>query len=294
VSSLRRLRDVSALVAVGLALAACSTPPPSSAAQVGDVSISEATIFGRTSTLVQAQQSASTTTVTPGGVADVNRTQTTAAIRGQLLDIAAADEGVQVTDADVNAALGKADKASAASQLGVPESAVQQTLRDLLRLEGMAAKLPIKGAVVTDVRVRVDGVTVGSRDEAVATRSQFLADPAAVDQLIMASAKPVRAQPLSLLTTPSAGPTGVFNAAVGDVILYPSPDGYLVLRILGRSVEPARLTAAALKAQPISGAFDLGALLLVPYAQQAGVSVNPRLGGWDPYALQVVPGGSGL
>ena len=101
-------------------------------------------------------------------------------------------------------------------------------------------------------------------------------------------------QPLTLLTTPGAGATGVFSAPVGDVILYPSQDGYLVLRVLDRSEEPALLTAADLQQQQISGAFDLGALLLAPYAQQSGVTVNPRLGAWDPFALQVVPGDGGL
>ena len=54
------------------------------------------------------------------------------------------------------------------------------------------------------------------------------------------------------------------------------------------------LTSAELSAQELGGKFDLGALLLAPYAQAAGVSVNPRLGVWDPLTLQVVPGGSGL
>ena len=54
------------------------------------------------------------------------------------------------------------------------------------------------------------------------------------------------------------------------------------------------LTAADLTPQQLGGKFDLGALMLAPYAQQEGVTVNPRLGVWDPLTLQVVPGGSGL
>ncbi len=288
-------RVVGALIGVSvvvLTVSACSNPP-SSAAQVGEVSISEAAIFDRSSAMVQAQET-SGQTVSTVGVAEVNRRQTTAAIRSQLLDLAAAEAGVQVSDADVNATLSSAGSATAAQQLGVPESVVPAAIRDLLRLEGLLKKLPTQGAEVTDVGVTVDGVTVTSREDAINTRNQFLADPTAVDALIAASPKGVQRQQLTLLTTPSAGSTGVFSAKPGDVILYPSQDSYLVLRVLDRAQRPAKLTAADLQQQQISGAFDLGALLLKPYAEQAGVTVNPRLGAWDPFALQVVPGDSGL
>lgn len=288
-------RVVAALIGasvVVVTVSACSNPP-SSAAQVGDVSISEAAIFDRSAAMVQAQQTTGET-VSPVGVAEVNRRQATAAIRGQLLDLAAADAGVQVTDSDVNAALSRAGSATAAQQFGVPESVVPDAIRDLLRLEGLLKAMPTQGAPVTDVGVAVDGVTVTTREDAINMRNQFLADPGGVDALIAASPKGVQRQQLTLLTTPAAGLTGVFSAEVGDVILYPSQDSYLVLRVLDRAEKPALLTAAELQQQQISGAFDLGALLLAPYEQQAGVTVNPRLGAWDPYALQVVPGDGGL
>lgn len=288
-------RVVGALIGVSvvvLTVSACSNPP-SSAAQVGDVSISEALIFDRSAALVQAQQTTGAT-VSPVAAAEVNRRQATAAIRAQLLDLAAADAGVQVSDSDVNAAVSGAGSATAAQQLGVPESLVPDAIRDLLRLEGLLKTLPAQGAPVTDVRVSVDGISVTTREDAINERNEFLTDPVGVDALIAASPKGVQRRPLTLLSTPGAGATGVFSAKVGDVILYPSQDGYLVLRVLDRSEEPALLTAADLQQQQISGAFDLGALLLAPYAQQAGVTVNPRLGAWDPHALQVVPGDGGL
>jgi hypothetical protein len=276
-----------------LTVSACSNPP-SSAAQVGDVAISEAAIFDRSAAMVQAEQ-ATGATASPVAVAEVNRRQTTAAIRGQLLDLAAADAGVEVSDSDVNAAVSGAGSATAAQQLGVPEPVVPEAIRDLLRLEGLLKALPAQGAPVTDVRVAVDGITVTTREDAIDTRNQFLADPAGVDALIAAAPKSLQRQQVALLTTPGAGVTGMFSAAVGDVILYPSQDGYLVLRVLDRSEEPALLTAADLQQQQqISGAFDLGALLLAPYAEQAGVTVNPRVGAWDPFAVQVVPGDGGL
>ncbi len=279
---------------LGLSAAGCSTAPATSAAQVGDVAISEAAIFDRTNAVVDQAQTSGATPIEPTTLAVFNRAQTTAAIRSQLLEMAAADRGVVVTNDQVNTAMAGGQGSSAASQLGAPESMVEQTVRDLLRLEGLVSTQPANGSPVDNVTVRIDGVSVPTREEAVTTRSQFIADPGTVDSAIAASASPVQPQTVSLLTNPTVAPTGVFNAQKGDVIVYPSQDGFYVIRILDRRVEPALLTAADLGPQQLVGKFDLGALLLAPYAEQAGVTVNPRLGTWDPLSLQVVPGGSGL
>ncbi len=280
--------------AVGLSAAGCGTTPATSAAQVGDVAISEAAIFERTSAVVDQAQTSDAAPIEPATLAVLNRAQTTAAIRSQLLQVAAADRGVVVTNDQVNTAMAGGQGSSAAGQLGVPESMVEQTVRDLLRLEGLVSTQPANGTPVTDVTVRIDGVSVPSREEAVTTRSQFLADPGDVDSAIAESASPVQPQTVRLLANPTVAPTGVFNADKGDVIVYPSQDGFYVIRILDRTVQPALLTAADLAPQQLVGKFDLGALLLAPYADKAGVTVNPRLGTWDPLSLQVVPGGSGL
>ena len=278
---------------VGLMAAGCANSA-TSAAQVGGVDISESAIFDRTSALVSQGQAEGATTLDQSSLAQVNRVQTTSAIRSRLLEVAAQDKGVDVTDEQVNAALAGGTGSDAATQLGTPDTMVEQTVRDLLVLEGLVSVQPAAGAPVTNVTTRIDGVSVPSRDAAVAARSQFLADPAAVDSVIAASAAPVEPQTVSVLQDPTLSPTGVFNAQPGEVILYPGTNGYYVVRILDRTVAPAVLTAADLTPQELSGKFDLGSLLLVPYAESAGVTVNPRLGVWDPLTLQVVPGGSGL
>lgn len=278
---------------VAMTATACATPA-TSAAQVGDVAISEAAIFDRTTAVVDQAQAAGAVTLEPTTIAVFNRAQATAAIRSQLLESAAADSNVVVTDEQVNAAMAGGNGSAAASQLGAPESMVSETVRDLLRLEGLVSTQAPEGSPITTVTVQIDGVSVPTRDEAVTMRSQFLADPAAIDGIIAESASPVPPQRVNLVQNPTVAPTGVFNAQSGDVIVYPSQDGFYVIRILERTVEPGVLTAADLSAQELVGKFDLGALLLAPYAEQAGVTVNPRLGVWDPLSLQVVPGGSGL
>ena len=294
-SARRFVAALAAMSMVGLGSAACSTPSATAAAQVGDVSISEAAIFDRTSALVaQAQEAGNAPDAS--AIAAFNRSQTTSAIRSQLLEIAAADAGVVVTDEQVNAAIAAGTSTNAATELGAPQAEVEQAVRDLLTVEGLVSRQPPGGVPVTDVIVTIDGVAVPTRDEAVATRSQFLSDPQSVDAVIAASVTPIQPQaPLSILTQPADAATGVFYAMPGEVILYAYADGYFVVRILDRTVQPAVLTAADLQSQQQLGAqFDLAALLLEPYAQSAGVRVNPRLGVWDPLTLQVVPGGSGL
>jgi hypothetical protein len=243
--------------------------------------------------VVNQYESSSQTTADLASVSTLNRTQTTTAIRSQLLAVAAGEQGVVVTDEQVNEAIASAG--SAAGQLGASPEATEQTFRDLLMVEGLLAKQSA-GVPITDVKVSIEGISVPTRDEAVATRSQFLSDPNSVDAAIAASATPVNpAAPISLLAQPTSANTGIFNAQPGDVILFPYTDGYYVLRIVDRVEEPGTLTINDLASQQdIGTVLDLGSLVLQPVGSATGVTVNPRLGVWDPLSLQVVPGGSGL
>ena len=105
-----------------------------------------------------------------------------------------------------------------------------------------------------------------TRDEAVATRSQFLSDPSSVDAAIAAASTPVDPPSRSACwPSPTSANTGIFNAKPGDVILFPSSDGYYVLRIVDRTEEPAVLTVSDLSSQQdISAVLDLGSLALQP------------------------------
>jgi len=291
-SARRILTTAASAVIVGLAAAGCATSA-TAAAQVGDVAISEADIFARSSAVVSQYESSSQTTAGLESVSTLNRTQTTTAIRSQLLAVAAAEQGVEVSDAQVNDAIASAG--SAAGQPGASQATTEQTFRDVLRVEGLISSRPT-GVPITDVKVSIEGISVPTRDEAVATRSQFLSDPGSVDAVIAAAAAPFQpGEPISLLAEPTSANTGIFNSQPGEVILFPYPDGYYVLRILDRVEEPAVVTINDLASQQdIEGLLDLGSLVLQPVGDTTGVSVNPRLGVWDPLSLQVVPGGSGL
>jgi len=293
VLSARRIFTIIAGVGiVGVVAAGCATSA-TAAAQVGDIAISEADIFARSSAVVSQYESSSQTTAGLAAVSTLNRTQTTTAIRSQLLAVAAAEQGVEVSDEQVNEAIASAG--TAASQLGASQSNTEQTFRDLLTVEGLISS-QTGGAPITDVKVSIEGISVPTRDEAVATRTAFLSDPGSVEAAIAASATAVNpGEPISLLAQPTSANTGIFNSQPGDVIIFPYSDGYYVLRIVERVEEPAVLTVNNLATQQDIGAvLDLGSLVLQPVGTATGVTVNPRLGVWDPLSLQVVPGGSGL
>jgi len=293
VLSARRIFTIIAGVGiVGVVAAGCATSA-TAAAQVGDIAISEADIFARSSAVVSQYESSSQTTADLAAVSTLNRTQTTTAIRSQLLAVAAAEQGVEVSDEQVNEAIASAG--TAASQLGASQSNTEQTFRDLLTVEGLISS-QTGGAPITDVKVSIEGISVPTRDEAVATRTAFLSDPGSVETAIAASATAVNpGEPISLLAQPTSANTGIFHGQPGDVIIFPYSDGYYVLRIVERVEEPAVLTVNNLATQQDIGAvLDLGSLVLQPVGTATGVTVNPRLGVWDPLSLQVVPGGSGL
>jgi hypothetical protein len=286
----RFLLSALATAAVLLTGTACATSA-TAAATVGDQSIPEQTIFDRTASVSDQLQQAGNPAPSELDMAALNRTQTAAAIRSTLWETAAADHDVVITDAQVNAAM--SGQASGVSPSTVTQQGVvEQLFRDLLSLQGVLGAAGAQGVPVTDVTVRIDGAGVATRDEAVALRSQVLADPDGAAALLAGTANPIRSTEVNLLSTPTDAQTGIFVTEPGGVLLYPQNGQFLVVRVLDRKESPATLTAAQVQSQSIATQFDLGALALQPYAE--GVVVNPRIGAWDPLALQVVPGGNGL
>lgn len=286
------LLSVFAAATVLLTGTACATSA-ADAATVGDQSISEQVIFDRTASVSEQVQQAGQPAPTELDLAALNRTQTTAAIRSQLWAAAAADYGVVVSDAEVNTAMSGASSGVTATTV-TEQGEVGQLYRDLLSLQGVFTAAGARGVPVTDVTVRIDGATVPTRDEAVALRSSVLANPDGAAAVLAAAASPIPETEVGLVGRPALAPTGIFLAKPGDVLLYPQNGEFAVVRVLDRREAPTTVTATQLQAESIQNQLDLGALALQPYAAGQGVTVNPRIGVFDPLSIQVVPGGSGL
>lgn len=294
-----------ALAAVGAAtamlLTACGTSP-GSAADVAGVSVPTDVVLDRAHELLTMASS-------DIGDSDVDmaaqaaRTQVTAFIRHQLVEEAAARDGVTVTEADVNDFAAQYDSyqtstggQSRAALLGVSEDMADDATYDLLVLDALAGAMPEGGADVTDVTVTVDVVPAESWADAVAARVRYLDDPAAMtadaaEALATNPGLPTGQE--SLIDSPHHGLFGIFSAADGEILLIANGDGsYLVTRITNRVESPAKLTAdkvnMAYQVAGITGQFAVTSLLLADIAESTEVHVNPRFGKFDPRIVQVV------
>ncbi len=265
-------------VTVLLTGTACATSA-TSAAVVGDVSITEQSIFDQT-----AQASARAgQSLTVEQLAFGNRLFTTQDIRGALLAEVAQQRGVVVTDSQVNAAM-----AGSTSTTG-PRDA--QSYRELLLLEALLSGQGAEPIAYTNVTVTVDGARTSTRDQAIEVRKAILAAPAGAPVPALAGADPLQSETLDLSAVPDPLIDGVLSARPGDVLINPGSDGFYVIRVVDRAEQPAQVSATTiLTAQNLAVQRQIGEVaLLQQYAEQVGVSVNPRMGVWDPVALQVVP-----
>jgi hypothetical protein len=278
---LLRTLAAAAVLVTGTACATSAT----SAAIVGDVSIAEQTVFDRTSQ-VSSQLADAGQTPTVEQLAYLNRVLTTDAVRSALLAEAAQDQGVVVTDAQVNAAMVNPTAGTTGSR---PDP---QTYRDQLLLEGLLSAHGAEELSFTNVTVTVDGARTSSYDEAVAARTAIRGVPTGGSLPDLGSAvEPLQRTTVDLSTPQSELLEGVLTARPGDVLINQGTDGrYYVIRVVDRSEQPDQVAAAAvLGAQDLSVQRQVGAIVLLQeYAKNVGVSVNPRMGVWDPVSLQVV------
>lgn len=257
---------------------ACATSA-TSAAVVGDVTITEQSIFDRT-----AQASAQAKVqLTVDQLAFGNRLFTAQDIRSTLLEEAAQQRGVVVTDAQVNAAM------AGSTSAGGPRDA--RSYRELLLLEALLTGQGTDPIAYTNVKVTVDGARTATRDQAVKVRRAILAAPAGAPVSTATGVVPLQSETVDLSAVPDQLIDGVLAARPGDVLINPGSDGFYVIRVIDRAEEPAQVSATAiLSAQSLAVQRQLGEVaLLQQYAEQVGVTVNPRMGVWDPMALQVVP-----
>jgi hypothetical protein len=268
---------------------------------VGDTQVSETTI--QTQAAQVLDEHTDLASLGASGEMQVSRSVATNAVRHQLAQVAAAENGITVDEAQVSSTLASIgdNLASVASTLQVPQADVDDFIRDLAVLQALLAKAPEGGADVEDPTVTLDYVTASSRDEAVTMRARYVSDPSAMDADIAAggtdasgSATAGKGTQVSLMKNPGLASSGIFAAEKGDVLIVPSGDQTLVVRVTDRTVTKEKLTSETLPTDNVVNIVTVLSLLLQPYAAQAGVQVNPRYGVWDQSSMQVVPGDFGV
>jgi hypothetical protein len=300
-SALRRSRRWAASV-VGLVLAATLT---GCTVEAGSALVLDGSTFSDQS--IQHDSSAfiatnATAAVSTAQTASVNRAQITFRVRHALIAKAIAAQGIteaQITQAGATvSAQGGATSTNVAAQLNLPATEEADALHDAVALEALIKTIPAAGTPVQNVSVTAEGVPAANRDAAVALRTKFLADPAAMDAAVIAApsaSNPVPKDTYKLITAPGAGAAGLFQPSSGTVSIIARGTDYLVIRTTGRTVQSTPLLQSDFsQLTALSQLFDLGALLLVPYEASTDIAVNPRYGVWDPASVQVVPGNDGL
>lgn len=291
----RRLLSVAAAAVLALSLNAC-TDHVGSAANVNGQTIDESFVTTTTAEIVASAQ-------TPPGNNELqfrNRQVLTNQIRHELIGQAAAAQKLKVDEAQVSEATSQG-----AAQLlqafggGFTEAQVPQAVRDTLLALQLAQRDQQKKA--TDVQVQADIISFANRDEAIAARERYLAEPATMDAEVKAAAAAQKggSQPISLFTNPEYAAFGLYTEPVGSIVLVDVDNGASLARITQRKVVesdqlPAAIQAQAQNQQSTGGQFALAWLALAPYVKAEPVSVNPRFGTWDPVAMQVVPTQAGF
>lgn len=162
-----------------------------------------------------------------------------------------------------------------------------QYLTDRTKLEDLARKQ------APGLQVTMDLAMVGDPNQAKDIARKIAASPQDTQQLMQSAGGKVsmgeKISPMEDLQT--AVSTPLFAAKEGTVVAFPSggqSTQWFVARVISRQQGPATKAATQqLKQVDPASLAELGQMLLAPYAQQIGVTVNPRYGVWDDLALAV-------
>jgi hypothetical protein len=220
-----------------------------------------------------------------GTTADLARSIVTRAVMHDLLVRRAADEGIAVTDAQIDAQIaenGGADALLDGSLYDLP------MLRERVRDDLIAAELARRE--VPGLAVTADLVAATSRTDADAAAAALQAGGAEADALFGDPRTSARGTTFDAASSPDNASTVLFGVPVGTVVSFqpdPQQSTWIVARVVDRRTDaPADPTVLTSISQ--SQFIAIGERLLQPTAEEVGIRVNPRYGVWDPIQLRIV------
>ena len=281
-------RVVAVAAAVGALVAGCGSGPSqigsavivgSTAVPVEQVQSRLDTALGKSDTIAQLESSGV-------GPPEIAREVVTRTVLHDLLARTAAQDGITVTDADVDAALAQSGGADAALDQSIYDLA---GLRERVRDRIIAARHAQR--VVPGLTVTADLIAATSPADA-AQKAQVLAagGPAADAMFAQNPDTSRRGMAYQAASSPEAAATVLFGLPPGRTAYFqPSAQGgWIVLKVLDRQTAP-NADAAAAAGLSEADLATIGERLTQPLAEQVGVRVNPRYGVWDPISMRVVP-----
>jgi hypothetical protein len=282
-------RVVAAVAVVGAMVGGCGSGPSQagSAVIIGSGAIPLATVQDDIATALSPDKAG---IAAEAGLTDpeaVARYVVSDAVRSDLLTRRAEQEGIVVTDEQVDAALATAEGGAAAGSLYAEDRAREET-RDQLTAVALGARYLDRLGVALQVAV------LPTEDEAMAT-ARALAEGGAVAEAALAGLPPDSRQSLEVTAAQALGqfPLYPFGTAEGAVVVTrPAQEGldYEVVRIVEQRDLPAAGPSAVDQVR-VNQLAAFGYQLLQPDATALGVRVNPRYGVWDPLQMSVVAEG---
>ena len=239
-------------------------------------------------------------------------------VRAELLEQAAQDEDLEVTQGDVDAQLAEfAEQAGGREQLEEQAAAGGINAQDLPSFaREIVLEMQLGDSLTEDVEIPAEQIqalydeNAGQFDQ-VGTRHILVAEEAqARDLLAQVQADPARFPELATQFSTDTGSAqnggdlglagrgqfvppfeeAAFGAKPGDIVLAQTEFGWHVIEVLERQTTTLEEAEPDLRRQAL--AEQRGELVtdaLRAKAEEVGVEVNPRFGRWDAEQVEVIP-----
>lgn len=289
----RHGRLLASIAAAGLLLAGCGSGPSQAgaAAIVGDTRIPVTDVQSWFTEVLDRQPEVKPQLREQGALDDLGRQLASQLVRQELLEQAARDERLTVTDQQIAARVG---------ELGGPEAATEGMIYgpreagEMVRTQLLTAELGRK--YIDRLAVTFDLTQASTRREAEEKARRMALGPQQTAELVaqdkaagLLAGTDQRLRPAESLQL--AATTPLFGAAPGTVLAFeqtPQSSQWLVVRIKDRQVDTKAAPQLANSAED-EVLQQFGTYLLGTTADRAGVQLSPRYGVWDPVSLAAVP-----
>jgi hypothetical protein len=280
------VRVAAAVAVFGAVISGCGGPSQAGTAVfVGDQAVPLDRVQSQLDTALAKGDLIAQLTAQGGTTADLARSIVTRAVLHDLLARRAAEEGISVTDAEVDAQItqgGGVDALLDGSLYDLP------MLRERVRDDLIAAQLAQRE--VAGLAVTADLVAATSRADADAAAAALQTGGAQADALFGDPRTSARGTTFDAASSPDNASTVLFGVPVGTVVTFqPNPEQstWIVARVVDRRTDaPSDPSVASSISQ--SQLIAIGERMLQPTAEEVGIRVNPRYGVWDPIQLRIV------
>jgi hypothetical protein len=280
-------RVVAAVGVIGAVISGCGGPSQAGTAVfVGENAVPLERVQTQLDAVLAKKDLVAQYTAQGGTTADFARSIVTREVMHSLLALRAAQEGIVVTDAQVDAQIAQSGGVDAMLEGSpVDPPALREQVRDGL-IAAQLAQRQLPGLEVT-----VDLVGASSRSEAQTTAETLAAGGPEADALTANPQTGRSGFTVQAVNSPGDAASPVFALPVGSVVAFqPDPQqssNWLVIKVTKRSTD-APTDPAALGGISQSELVAIGERTVQQTAEEVGVRINPRYGVWDPIQLRVV------